>query len=269
VAADLNADGRPDLAGAGGRYGDSVNVILGVGDGTFTRPSAYPVGHGPRALTGADFTGDGLSDLATANWTTASVLLNDGVWPALPPTVVGTRVNGGAAQRSRVTEITVTFNTLVSFAGGPANAAAAFRLTRIGLGGPAGDVTLAVDLSGSTAARTVARLTFSGPLTEFGSLLDGRYALTVLSLTVSAGGQLLDGDGDGVAGGDAVTALHRLYGDVTGDGTVNGADFDPFRLAFGAGVGNPNYVAALDFDGDGFVIGADFNEFRKRFGLSI
>jgi hypothetical protein len=66
-----------------------------------------------------------------------------------------------------------------------------------------------------------------------------------------------------------VSALHRLYGDVTGDGTVNGADFNPFRLAFGAGPGNPNYVAALDFDGDGFVIGADFNEFRRRFGLSI
>jgi hypothetical protein len=178
-------------------------------------------------------------------------------------------VNGGAAQRSRVTEVTVTFNAVVTFAGGPGNAAAAFRLTRTGPGGPAGDVTLAVDLSGSTATQTIARLTFSGPLTEFGSLLDGRYTLTVLSAQVSAGGQPLDGDGDGVAGGDAVSALHRLYGDVTGDGTVNGADFNPFRLAFGAGPGNPNYVAALDFDGDGFVIGADFNEFRRRFGLSI
>jgi hypothetical protein len=183
--------------------------------------------------------------------------------------VAAVAVNGGASQRSRVTEVTVTFNTVVTFAGGPANAAAAFRLTRTGPGTPAGDVTLAVDLSGSTAARTVARLTFSGPLTEFGSLIDGRYTLTVLSAQVSAGGQPLDGDGDGVAGGDAVSLLHRLYGDVTGDGTVNGADFNPFRLAFGAGPGNPSYVAALDFDGDGFVIGADFNEFRRRFGSSI
>jgi hypothetical protein len=183
--------------------------------------------------------------------------------------VAAVAVNGGAAQRSRVTEITVTFNTLVTFAGGPANAAAAFRLTRIGPGAPAGDVTLAVDLSGSTAARTVARLTFSGPLTEFGSLIDGRYTVTVLSGQVSAGGQPLDGDNNGVAGGDRVSLLHRLYRDVTGEGTVNGADFNPFRLAFGSGPGNPNYVAALDFDGDGFIIGADFNQFRTRFGLSI
>jgi sugar lactone lactonase YvrE len=175
-------------------------------------------------------------------------------------------VNGGAAQRSRVTEVTVTFNRLVDFAGAPA---AAFRLTRTGPGTPAGDVTLAVDLSGSTATRTVARITFSGLLTEFGSLLDGRYTLTVLSAQVSAGGQPLDGDGNGTAGGDAVTALHRLYGDVTGDALVNGADFNVFRTAFGAGVGNPAYDPALDFDGNGVINGADFNQFRTRFGLGI
>jgi autotransporter-associated beta strand protein len=49
----------------------------------------------------------------------------------VPPTVTGTQINGGAAQRSMVTSLTVTFSTDVTL---PANAAAAFTLQRIGGG---------------------------------------------------------------------------------------------------------------------------------------
>src|SRR5262245_32125856 len=72
-------------------------------------------------------------------------------------------VNGGAAQRSMVTQATVTFSRLVTFTG---QTAAAFQLARTGPGTPIGSVTLAVDLFGSTATQTIAKLTFSGPLTE-------------------------------------------------------------------------------------------------------
>jgi hypothetical protein len=176
-----------------------------------------------------------------------------------PLTVQSVVVNGGASQRSRVTEITVAFDSVVTFPGDPVTA---FRLVRTGPGIPAGGVGLAVDLSGSTATQTIARITFSGPFTEFGSLVDGRYTLRVRSSQTSALGLPL-------AGGDHVTALHRLYGDVTGEGTVNGADFNPFRVAFGAGVGTPNYRADLDYNGDGVINGADFNQFRTRFGLTL
>jgi hypothetical protein len=142
-------------------------------------------------------------------------------------------VNGGAAQRSMVTSITVRFNSLVTFAG---SSVGAFQLTRTGPGGPTGAVTIAVDLSGSTATRTVAHLTFGGALAASGSLTDGTYALTVLSSQVSAGGRALDGDGDGVAGGDSVASLFRFFGDVNGDGFVNGADFAVFRTNFGGSI---------------------------------
>jgi len=56
-----------------------------------------------------------------------------------------------------VTSATIVFSTLVTL---PLNPAAAFRLTRTGPGGPVGDVTLAVDLSGSTTTKTIARLHF-------------------------------------------------------------------------------------------------------------
>jgi hypothetical protein len=180
--------------------------------------------------------------------------------------VAAVAVNGGATQRSRVTELTVTFNAVATL---PADPAAAFRLARTGPGGPAGDVTLAVDLSGSTAAQTVARLTFSGPLTESGSLIDGTYRLTVLGAQVSAGGQPLDGDGNGTPGGDRVEALYRLYGDGTGDRRVDNADFFLFRGTFGRATGDPMYLAYFDANGDGRVDNADFFQLRARFGTTL
>jgi hypothetical protein len=182
------------------------------------------------------------------------------------PTVVGVRVNDGSAQRSLVTSRAVTFSNLVAL---PADPAAAFRLTRLGPGGPTGDVTLAVDLSGSTAAQTVARLTFGGPLTEFGSLSDGNYHLTVLGSQVNSSGVALDGDGDGVPGGDNVSTLYRLFGDVNGDRSVDGLDFFQLRSTFNQASADPGFLAYLDFNGDGVVDGLDFFQFRTRFNTTL
>jgi hypothetical protein len=184
-----------------------------------------------------------------------------------PARVQTVAVDGGAAQRSRVTELTVTFSHQVTL---PADPAAAFRLTRVGPGGPAGNVGLTVDLSGSTAGQTVARLNFAGPLTAFGSLIDGNYTLTVLGgLVTGPGGLLVDGDGDGTPGGDAAIALHRLYGDVNGDRRVDSADFFQFRTTFGRSAADPLYLALLDANGDGRVDNADFFLFRTRFGTTL
>ena len=157
-------------------------------------------------------------------------------------------------------------NTLVTLPPTPTDA---FRLTRTGPGAPAGDVTLAVDLSDSSATRTVARLTFSGALTQSGSLMDGNYQLTVLGSRVSVNGQPWDGDADGTPGGNNVSTLYRLYGDANGDRRVDNADFFQFRTTFGQGIGNPAYRAYLDFDGNGLVDNVDFFQFRTRFGTSI
>jgi hypothetical protein len=65
VAADLNADGIPDLVTAGPEY---VDVYLGNGDGTFRVMQQYPLGtkEGEDVAAG-DINGDGIPDLATAN----------------------------------------------------------------------------------------------------------------------------------------------------------------------------------------------------------
>jgi hypothetical protein len=104
--------------------------------------------------------------------------------------------------------------------------------------------------------------------------MDGLYSLTVLGSQVAGeGGMLLDGDGDGVAGGDYVAppnvGLFRLYGDVNGDKAVNGLDLGAFRTAFGTTIGNPNFVDAFDANGDGAINGLDLGLFRTRFGTTL
>src|SRR5207249_9457497 len=67
--ADLNADGRPDLAVANFGYCGlySVSVLLGNGDGTFGPRTEFAAGCCPHSVAIGDRNGDGRPDLAVAN----------------------------------------------------------------------------------------------------------------------------------------------------------------------------------------------------------
>lgn len=173
----------------------------------------------------------------------------------VPPSVASIQIADGSAQRSTIRSITVTFSTLVSLGGGTPEQA--FKLERTGPGTPMNTVGLTADLSGSTGTQTICKLTFDGPLTEgAGSLIDGLYTLTVFATAV------VDGASQ-VMAADNLSDLHRLFGDVNGDKSVSGSDFNLFRSAFGGS------AAEFDFDGDGAVSSSDFNRFRERFGASL
>ena len=176
-------------------------------------------------------------------------------------------VNGGALQRSRVTDLTITFSSVVTL---PANPASAFTLINT-TAQPNVAVNLSVDLSGSTPTQTVAKLSWSGPVTEGGgSLIDGNYTLTILGSQITGeGGLQLDGNGDGTPGGDNVSTLYRLFGDVNGDKTVNITDLTAFRNAFGASSTDANYRQYFDFSGDGVINLTDLTQFRNRFGTIL
>jgi len=183
------------------------------------------------------------------------------------PFVTSVVLNGGAAQRSMVTELAVTFSEPVSF---PSGLAAAFQFARTGPGGPTGAVNLSLAQTGNEVTATFAPGGAVG-VDPGGSLTDGNFTLTVVSSKVQGAFGLLDGNGDGTAGDDYVQAggpaspsrLFRLFGDADGNGSVDAADFAGFRTAFG----DPS--EAFDFDGDGDVDAADFGQFRQRFGVSL
>jgi hypothetical protein len=82
VAADLNGDGRPDLA-VTNNADKTVSVLLngtpaGSAGVAFLTPQTFATGDGPRGIAAGDFNGDGVPDLAVAdaNTTTVSVLLD-------------------------------------------------------------------------------------------------------------------------------------------------------------------------------------------------
>jgi len=78
---DFNHDGNADLVATSG-YDNTVIVLLGHGDGTFSPANGSPitVGNFPEAVKIGDFNGDGIQDLAVANAkdNTISVLLGNG-----------------------------------------------------------------------------------------------------------------------------------------------------------------------------------------------
>ncbi len=81
AAADLNADGRSDLAVVNANS-STIGVLFGNLNGSFQTPVPYPTGLTPIAISAADLNGDGRPDLAAA--------AVDGAWvhfAAAPPNV--------------------------------------------------------------------------------------------------------------------------------------------------------------------------------------
>ncbi len=70
--ADVNRDGRPDLASANAES-NSITVQISRGSGRFWDPVSYSVGATPAGLAAGDVNGDGLADLVTADARSNSV----------------------------------------------------------------------------------------------------------------------------------------------------------------------------------------------------
>jgi hypothetical protein len=101
VAADFDADGRPDLAVTNAND-NTVSVLVnttptGGGTASFASQLTFAVGTNPAAVSAADFNGDGLPDLVVAdgNNNAVSVLLNTS---PVPPTAHGQTVVIGQGQ---------------------------------------------------------------------------------------------------------------------------------------------------------------------------
>ena len=271
LAGQISANGFPLDGNGDGTGGD--NYVFGASQGLFRM---FGDGNGDHRVDAADLalfgqtyncssanpqfsaafdaTGDGVIDTTDLSWFRRAYL-------AQAPQVTGTQVNDGAAQRSKVTSLQVTFSRTVSFAG---PAADAFSLTRDSDGTPVLFTATTAVVNGATIVTLTG---FGGPATDFGSLADGTYTLTALASKISGTGLALDANGDGTTGDNyafgSAQGLYRLFGDVNGDRTVDATDLAQFRSTFNRHVGDPLYLAALDFDGDGVVDARDLSAFRS------
>ena len=257
---------RETNSNAGLQTGPGGDTLVGIDDSgsggwtTTFSTAGRPAGTYTYYAQATDDLGDSSPD-----GTSASSTVNTVKDPVVVENIV---INDGSDQRSMVTSLTVNFSGLVTLDPG------AFEVVKTGTGG--GPVTVNVAAS-EVGGKTVATLTFSGGLTEYGSLKDGNYELTVHANRVrdSVTGGALDGDGDGLSGGDrvfgdqAVDAFFRFFGDWDGDRDVDNGDFLKFRQSFRKTEPDSAYVWYLDFDGDGDVDNRDFLKFRSRFRKSI
>ena len=175
--------------------------------------------------------------------------------------------DAGNSQRSVFASLTVIFDQLVNVS------EASFDFIKLGIANP---VDAVVDFTLSTAdvgGVTEATLQFSGQhMNPFGSSLgNGNYQLTVDgSLVTDLLGTTLDGDQDGVAGGDSIFGespldlLYRLLGDGDGDRDVDGQDYGRFAQTFLLTSDDPNFNPVYDSDGDGDIDGQDYGRFSEN-----
>jgi len=197
---------------------------------------------------------DGTVDSAAATVTIQVV--------ATMPRVLAVSVNGGQAQRSRVTSLSVVFSREVTIDEG------AFLVTRLEDG-----LSVGVTVQTVNRGRTMAQLTFTGDALEGGSLPDGNWVLTILGDKVRRGATALDGDLNGVAGGNYVfgqrarDAFFRFFGDSDGDRDVDWLDRLRFNLAYSWGFAR--YRSCFDSDGDGAVNSIDRLAFGANYGKKL
>jgi hypothetical protein len=172
------------------------------------------------------------------------------------PAVQSVQIGDGSAQRSSVSNLTLTFSERVAIGSG------AISVQRVGPGGALGSVAFTIDTSLSTATQTIARLTFSGPMTQFGSLIDGNYQLTInRNLVLDTGGRAM--------AADYSTTFFRFFGDANGDRHVDVADFGLFSGTYGLNSTQTGFLAYFDFNGDGRIDIADFGQFSVRFFTTL
>ena len=194
---------------------------------------------------GGVYSGNNFTDLTTA------------------PVLNSVQLNGNlaalaGAQRSMIDSVEYTFNQPVILA-----AANAFSIAvHTGKTGAVPTLTwsaLNPDANGYSSTWVVS---FSGAGVVGKSIADGVYDLTLnASAATTAGG--------GVNAASSTTTFARLFGDVTGDGKVNLADFGQLSKSFGSKAGGSTYQAALDYNNDGFINLGDYGQFKIRYGMSF
>ncbi len=233
---DFNGDGIPDIAvgiSNGPSFAGTLVVLLGNGDGTFKAApgTTVPLGGTPISIAMADFNGDGILDLALANFgsSNANILLGngDGTFTQAPnsPIAVGSfpwSVVAGDFNGDGISDLAIVNSQYTS--GGPGTVS-------ILLGNGNGTFAAA---SGSPV--TVGSDPVAASVGDFNA--DGKADLSIANNSDDSVTILLGG-GDGTFSQAAASPL-LLY-KLAPPAPVTGIELSDF----------PQSIAVADFNGDG------------------
>jgi hypothetical protein len=261
VAADFNADGKPDLA-IGNVLNKNVSVLLNNGNGTFAGAVNYLVDFNPEALAAADFNGDGKLDLAVGNFLggptsagTFSILIGNGngTFQAAVTQPVGTPFHIAATDLNADGK-----QDLVA-------ASASTDKVSVMLGNGNGTFQSPVTYSVGTAPRTLAIADFNGDTKPDVAVTNSGSGSTTISVLIGNGDGTLQaaspvnvgerpqgiatGDLNGDSKPDLVVAATNANAVVVLLGNGNGTFQGP--VSYPTGLFEPLNLALADFNGDG------------------
>jgi len=260
---DFNDDGSVDFAVAN-INGDSMSVMIGVGDGSFAPAVTYPSGNNARGLALLDLEGDGDQDIAIAHRSASTVGLhrNDGSG-AFP---VFSSFNAGVAGETAVSAADANNDGYVDLL------VAGYTSDDVGC--------LLNDGAGAFTLSDTAPTGLNPWMTAIGDInLDGHIDVVTCNATTDTASVIL-GDGNGQLSTTATLALDPFslaieLGDIDGDGDLDivassfsGEKWNCFVNdglgSYGTSFDLPATNAAscatiVDFDRDGFVdiVGVD------------
>jgi hypothetical protein len=196
------------------------------------------------ALGGHQFTA---VEATTANFMGSTSSAVSGQVIPSRPAVQSIVINGGAAQRSRVTDVTITFNEQVTLAPG------AIEIDK--KGGSAEGLILNESV---VNGETVVDVAFSGKDIIGGSLSDGNYTLNVNAADVQ------DAIGQTMAA-NASDTFWRLFGDARGTGFVDALDFQMCVTA----LRTQTMLDIFDYYGTGHIDIGDVSRVLINFGKHV
>jgi hypothetical protein len=262
IAADLNNDGRLDLVVAN-PTADSVNVLLGNGNGTFQSPKSSAAGDNPISIAVGDFNADGKLDVAAANGGTTGVSVmrgnGDGTFQAPssisigedPSSIAVGDFNGDG--KLDLAAVSNTYQNYYDYYGYPGYYEGRVNVL---LGSGSGSFAAPTSSSLGTGYHTSATAAdLNGDNIDDLVAVNSSYGYVTVA-TSSSTGDHLDVVGSYYAGGylEAVTV-----GDFTGDGVLDLATAGQILPGLGNGLfqeASGQYVyssaiATADFNADG------------------
>jgi hypothetical protein len=204
AVADCNGDGFADLA-VTNSGANSISILLGKGDGTFQPQLALTgnIGNSPYPVAVGDFNGDGLPDLAVANYADQSVSIMLGV----------------QAETLTVTDVTVTgpgtHNVLASYPGDTAYALS--KSSTVPLVGLLASTTVLT--SSAQSIPSGQPLTFTATVSGAGGTPTG--SVSFYDSTTLLGSAALNASGVATFTDTLSAGTHTATATYTGDTTFN------------------------------------------------